>query len=209
MKKSILLISHVVLTYCIIAAQTVTIGKQVWMTKNLDVRTFRNGDPIPYAGSDDEWKKAGENRQPAWCFFYNDSANGEKYGKLYNWFAVNDSRGLAPTGYRIPTNEEWTQLTNFLGGNKDAGEKMKSKAGWKEDGNGTNSSGFSGLPGGGRNQDGSFFANNGHTGYWWTSTESEYNSRLAWYRNLNYEKNNVVGFFNRKEHGLSVRCLKK
>ena len=76
--------------------QTVTIGDQVWSTKNLDVATFRNGDSIPQAITKKEWKEARKKQQPAWCYFENDPANGEKYGKLYNWYAVNDSRGLAP-----------------------------------------------------------------------------------------------------------------
>jgi uncharacterized protein (TIGR02145 family) len=133
-------------------AQTVTIGSQVWMTKNLDVATFRNGDSIPHAKTDEEWEKAGENKQPAWCYYNNDPANGAKYGKLYNWYAVTDSRGLAPVGYHIPTSAEWTKLTDFLGGEGVAGTKMKSKSGWNDyrgkSGNGTNSSGFNGLPGG-------------------------------------------------------------
>ncbi len=110
-------------------AQTVTIGNQVWMTKNLDVSTFRNGDPIPQAKTAAEWKAADENKQPAWCYYDNDPANGAKYGKLYNWYAVNDSRGLAPAGYHIPSDVEWKQLTDFLG--SEAGKKMKSKSGWK------------------------------------------------------------------------------
>ena len=105
----------------------VTIGSQVWMTENLNVDKFRNGDPIPEAKTYEEWKKAGENKQPAWCNYKNDPANGEKYGKLYNWFAVNDPRGLAPKGCHIPSDKEWTVLTDFLGGNKVAGTKMKSR----------------------------------------------------------------------------------
>ena len=106
-------------------AQTVTIGTQVWMTKNLDVSTFRNGDPIPEAKSNEEWKKAGENKQPAWCYYNNDPANGAKYGKLYNWYAVNDPRGLAPLGYHVPTKAEFMTLYNFFPSN--IGQKVKSE----------------------------------------------------------------------------------
>jgi uncharacterized protein (TIGR02145 family) len=109
----------------IIQAQTVTIGTQVWTTKNLDVSTFRNGDVIPQASTDEAWEAAGGNKQPAWCYYDNDSANGTKYGKLYNWYAVNDPRGLAPEGYHIPTDEEWTVLIDYLGGRGIAGKKMK------------------------------------------------------------------------------------
>jgi hypothetical protein len=91
-------------------SQTVTIGTQEWMTKNLDVSTFRNGDPIPEAKTNEEWKKAGEVGQPAWCYYDNDPANGANYGKLYNWYAVNDSRGLAPEGYRIPSFIDFDKL---------------------------------------------------------------------------------------------------
>ena len=106
-------------------AQTVTIGNQTWTTKNLDVATFRNGDAIPQAKTNEEWSAAGENKQPAWCYYDNDVKNGPKYGKLYNWYAVNDARGLAPAGWHIPTDEEWTVLSTFLGGEDGAGIKMK------------------------------------------------------------------------------------
>ena len=152
MKKVSLIFILLIGFGCISYAQTITIGTQVWMTKNLDVATFRNGDPIPQAKTDEEWEKAGENQQPAWCYYDNDPANGAKYGKLYNWYAVNDSRGLAPVGYHIPSDAEWTILTDFLGGEKVAGTKMKSTDFWADyegnSGNGTNESGFSGLPGG-------------------------------------------------------------
>ena len=108
MKKVSLIFILLIGFGCISYAQTITIGTQVWMTKNLDVATFRNGDPIPQAKTDEEWEKAGENQQPAWCYYDNDPANGAKYGKLYNWYAVNDSRGLAPVGYHIPSDAEWT-----------------------------------------------------------------------------------------------------
>jgi len=112
------------------AQDDVKIGTQVWTSKNLDVSTFRNGDPIPQAKNAEEWKKAGENRQPAWCYYNNNEQNGKVYGKLYNWHAVNDSRGLAPNGYHIPSDAEWTILTDKLGGEEIAGKKMKSKQGW-------------------------------------------------------------------------------
>jgi uncharacterized protein (TIGR02145 family) len=106
-------------------AQSVTIGTQTWTTKNLDVATFRNGDAIPQAKTDEEWQAAGKNKQAAWCYYNNDPKNGTKYGKLYNWYAVNDARGLAPAGWHVPTDQEWTVLSTFLGGEESAGEKMK------------------------------------------------------------------------------------
>ena len=106
-------------------SQSVTIGTQTWTTKNLDVATFRNGDAIPQAKTDKEWQAAGDNKQPAWCYYDNDPKNGTKYGKLYNWYAVNDVRGLAPVGYHIPTDTEWTKLSDYLGGEDYAENKMK------------------------------------------------------------------------------------
>jgi uncharacterized protein (TIGR02145 family) len=187
------------------ASNEVTIGSQVWMTKNLDVATFRNGDPIPQAKTDEEWEKAGENIQPAWCYYDNDPANGAKYGKLYNWYAVNDSRGLAPVGYHVPSDAEWAELKDFLG--KDAGKKMKSTTGWDGDGNGTESSGFSGLPGGSRYGDGTFLGI-GEDGYWWSSTESSTFS--AWNRSLGYGFDDVFinYYLYNKTYGFSVRCLR-
>ena len=186
-------------------SQTVTIGAQVWMTKNLNVSTFRNGDPIPQAKTDDEWLKAGLNKQPAWCYYNNNPANGAKYGKLYNWYAVSDSRGLAPVGYHIPSDAEWTILTDYLGGEEKAGAKMKSKQGWAEDGNGTNSSGFSGLPGGYRYSNGTFH-DIGKYGDWWSSTE--FTTTNACFRDLYYDSGNVFRFSHFKGEGFSVRCLR-
>lgn len=123
MKRTILLFSLIILT-SFIKAQTVTIGKQVWTTKNLNLKTFQNGDTIYQAKSQEEWKRAEENHQAAWCYLDNDTTNGIKYGILYNWFAINDPRGLAPAGYHIPSETEWDTLRNFLGSN--CGEKMKS-----------------------------------------------------------------------------------
>jgi len=197
---SILLIGLGNITY----AQFVTIGTQVWMTKNLDVSTFRNGDPIPQAKTDAEWERAGNNRQPAWCYYDNDPANGAKYGKLYNWYAVNDSRGLAPKGWHVPTDEEWTQLTDYLGGEEVAGDKMKSKTGWSENGNGTNSSGFSGLPGGDRSS--GAFSSIGDYGVWWSSTESD--TVYPRVRLLLPLSGGVDGGGSTKESGHSVRCLR-
>ena len=186
-------------------AQTVTIGTQVWMTKNLDVDKFRNGDVIPEAKSEGEWKAYNDANEAAWCYYNNDPANGEKYGKLYNWYAVADARGLCPTGWHVPSYDEWTILTDYLGGESKAGAKMKSKTGWNEDGNGTNSSGFSGLPGGYRLNDGTF-GSIGDTGDWWGTGETYSSGRLK----LGYFSGAVDWGENMKvkEKGYSVRCLK-
>jgi uncharacterized protein (TIGR02145 family) len=183
----------------------VTIGKQVWMTENLNVDKFRNGDPIPQAKTDEEWKAAVENKQPAWCYYDNDPSNGTKYGKLYNWYTLNDSRGLAPKGYHIPTNAEWTILTDHLGGSVIAGTKMKSTIGWEDNGNDTNSSSFSGLPGGSRLNGGRFYYF-GKLGTWWSSTEGGTDS--ACYRHLQSNSGYVIRGSSNKGEGRSVRCLR-
>ena len=190
------------------SAQEIKIGTQTWATKNLDVSTFRNGDIIAEAKTDAEWEKAGDEGKPAWCYYVNDPANGKTYGKLYNWYAVIDARGLAPKGWHVPSDEEWTTLTDYLGGEEIAGIKMKSKSGWNDNdgksGGGNNSSGFAGLPGGDRYNYGSFYGI-GSYGSWWSSTESSAND--AWYRNLYYLDGNVTRYGNGKHNGFSVRCL--
>jgi len=197
------------------SSNEVTIGEQIWMSKNLNVITFRNGDTIPEAKSEKEWKMAGEEGKPAWCHYNNDSKNAEKYGKLYNWYAINDSRGLAPKGWHVPNNSEWDKLNNHLG--DDAGTKMKSKSGWNDfegrSGGGTNSSGFSGLPVGCRAFNGTFYGL-GFECSWWSSSESAADYMRGGGPigqagcNLNY----AYGFLGRnnssKEAGFSVRCLR-
>ena len=158
---------------------TVKIGNQVWMAENLNTGTFRNSEAIPQAVTTAEWIKAGKEGKPAWCYYENHPENGEKYGRLYNWFAVTDPRGLAPEGWHIASDTEWRETTDYLGGEDAAGTKLKKESGWVINGNGTNESGFSGLPGGSRNLNGNF-SNMGNIGYWWTSTEE--NEELAWYR---------------------------
>ena len=185
-------------------AQSVTIGTQTWTTLNLNIATFRNGDAIPEAKTDAEWEAAGENKQPAWCYYENDVANGIKYGKLYNWYAVNDTRVIAPSGWHVPTDEEWTVLSTFLGGVKVAGEKMKSSSGWSDNGNGYNSSGFSGLLGGFRHCYGNF-VNVGNVGHWWSA--SEYDVSFAWGLGLASNHSILGDGFSGKGFGFSVRCV--
>ncbi len=183
---------------------TVIIGTQTWALKNLDIATYRNGDPIPEVQDKTAWANL---TTGAWCYYENNTANGTSYGKLYNWYAVNDARGLAPNGFHIPTDAEWTILTNYLGGELQAGSKMKSTTGWNNNGNGTNTSGFAGLPGGFRN-DGGEFLNIGVNGCWWSSSENLTSSSWCWYRVLFYYNGNINRYSNLKPYGLSVRCLK-
>lgn len=127
MKNTITLLVFLFSILSLTYSQTVTIGTQVWMNKNLDVSTFRNGDPIPQAKTEQDWLAAKNNKQPAWCYYENKSENGAKFGKLYNWYAVNDARGLAPVGFHVPSDEEWMKLIDYLGGENLAGIKMKEK----------------------------------------------------------------------------------
>jgi uncharacterized protein (TIGR02145 family) len=204
MKKTTPLFTLLLFLASTVLSQTVKIGKQKWMTHNLDVSTFRNGDVIPEAKTEAEFKKAGDNKKPAWCYYGNDPENGKKYGKLYNWFVVNDSRGLAPAGFHIPSDAEWTKLSDNLGSMTVAGKKMKSKSEWKVDSNSTNSSGFSGLPGG-YSYNGEFYFI-GSTGKWWSSTEDY--TYYAWFRGLYDISINMTRYYSYKIDGYSVRCLK-
>lgn len=191
--------------------KSVVIGTQTWMAVNLDVTTFKNGDPIPEAKTNEEWENAGINKQPAWCYYDNDPANGAKYGKLYNWFAVNDKRGLAPVGYHIPKDEEWTILTDYIGDSE--GKKLKSTNGWKDNGNGINKSGFTALPGGVRSNKG-WFDDFGYYGYWWTSTDDVKNTcknctiTLALNRGMFFNYDVVNRGNGEMASGFSVRCIK-
>ena len=115
MKQLFLYFSILVLTQQAYSQSEVKIGKQIWMTKNLDVSTFRNGDPINELQSKEEWYAAEFNATPGWCDYENDSEYGETYGKLYNYFAVYDKRGLAPKGWHIPSDKEWSILIDYLG----------------------------------------------------------------------------------------------
>ncbi len=192
---------------------TVTIGSQEWQAENLNVDRFRNGDSILHARTDEEWRTAGERKEAAWCYYNNDAKNGKIYGKLYNWYAVNDSRGLAPKGWHIPSDEEWTTLTDYLGGEEVAGGKMKTTATvyWEAPNEGaTNESGFTGLPGGySITEEHVEFNNLGSAGGWWSSSEdNNYFDHLAWYLHLDYDNDNVYRWSSYKGNGYSVRCLR-
>jgi uncharacterized protein (TIGR02145 family) len=186
---------------------TVIIGNQEWQAENLDVDRFRNGDEIPQVQTAAEWEQAGRERRPAWCYYENDVENGKIYGKLYNWYAVNDARGLAPKGWHIPTDEEWTILTNYLGGEEVAGGIMKSYDYWVTPNNGAPSEDdFFALPGGYRYNSGGFDYIR-YRAFFWSATKYDYYK--AWYRGL-YDGGSYVGRFNDDYNsvGASVRCLR-
>ncbi len=190
---------------------TVTIGTQVWMVENLKVTRYRNGDLIPYVSDNKSWN---ELTSDACCNYDNDSSNASTYGRLYNWYAVNDSRKLAPTGWHVPSDKEWAALEAYLGANNIAGGKMKEKgtAHWVSPNPVAETNcGFKGLPGGIRtsydNHPG-VFAYIGQIGAFWSSTnrsESE-----AWMRFLtSYDKVLSSGELpTYKIFGYSVRCIK-
>ena len=184
---------------------TIVIGTQQWMEKNLDVVTYRNGDIIPQVTDATAWAGL---TTGAWCYYNNDLENGAIYGKLYNWFAVNDSRGLAPKGWHVATDVEWTILTDKLGGASVAGGKMKSvgTTRWTtSDTSATNESGFTGLPGGSRNYSGTFNGV-GNYGFWWSSAQN--GTTYAWYRVLVYSNGGASLSYDYKKDGFSVRCLR-
>ncbi|MBN2008384.1 fibrobacter succinogenes major paralogous domain-containing protein [candidate division KSB1 bacterium] len=186
----------------------INIGNQVWMKENLNVSRFRNGDPIPEAKTIDEWLKAGKDGKPAWCFFENKPVNGDKYGKLYNWHAVNDSRQLAPEGWHVPTNDEWQILIDYYGGRELAGGPMKETGTkyWKFPNTGaTNDHGFSALPGGHRDNTGHFY-NLGHYATFWTATKC--NQIAAWKRHLSHGDTKVYIDCFDMTAGFSIRCIR-
>jgi len=199
MKKLVLLVFF--FASCNFFSQTesiksVKIGNQTWMIKNLNVCIFRNGDTIPEAKTNEEWQKAAEERKPVWCFYNNDSKNGAKYGKLYNWYAVNDNRGLAPEGWHLPTESDWMVLSNYLG--VSAGKKMKSISGWKDNQGKTGNGGF-------RESKGNF-SPTGISAIFWSKSELNIANAFAFGFSYYYDELGKNDYS--KGEGFSVRCIK-
>jgi uncharacterized protein (TIGR02145 family) len=188
------------------SAPEVTICTQRWMVKNLDVDKYRNGDPIPKVTDPAAWAAL---TTGAYCYYNNDSATyAASYGKLFNWYAVNDPRGLAPAGWHIPSDAEWSTIETCLGGATVAGGPMKETGTthWAIPNSGaTNTSGFTGLPGGYRYNIGTFNDVN-NIGDWWSSTE--YSTTNAWQRYLYNVDGATHRIGNNKKDGFSVRCLR-
>lgn len=192
---------------------SVIIGTQEWMKENLNVSKYSDGTPIPQVTDPTQWENM---TTGAWCYYNNNSTNGTTYGKLYNWYAVagihdtdpnTPNKILAPTGWHVPTNTEWTILTEFLGGQTISGGKMKSTGTtlWQSPNTGaTKSSGFTGLPGGSRGSNGIFYSN-GNNGVWWSlfSNESIFNLSLNYITNAAIITHN----FNSYKLGYSVRYI--
>ena len=183
---------------------SVTIGTQEWMTENLRTSKYSDGTSIPNITDNTAWSNLST---AAWSYYNNSGSNDATYGKLYNWYAVNTSK-LCPTGWHVPTDAEWTVLTDYLtadGHSGSEGSALKSTSGWNSGGNGTDDYGFLGLPGGYRSLNGSFL-NIGNNGHWWSS--SQFNTSDAWSRNLLNYYDSVNSYNYYKDYGFSVRCLR-
>lgn len=184
---------------------SVIIGTQVWLKENLKTTSYKDGTAIPLVTDNSEW--AGLNA-PAYCWYENDGASNKNvYGALYNWYTVN-TRQLCPTGWHVPSDAEWTILSDFLGGISIAGGKLKETGvtDWESPNTGaTNEAGFSALPGGFRDIFGSF-SSIGLYFIGWSSTG--YDSQNAYYRNISFDRNSVLRLSIPKEAGFSVRCVR-
>lgn len=188
--------------------KTATIDHLEWMAGNLDVSVFRNGDAIPQAMTCAEWQEAGQNGEPAWCYYENDATNGKSYGKLYNWFAVNDPRSLAPEGWHVASFAEWKSLLAHYGSDDLAGGPLKETGTkhWKSPNTGAaDKDGFSALPGGYRDGKG-LFTRLGYYATFWTSTACGRHN--AWGRHMSRGDAKVYHNCIGKEMGFSVRCVR-
>ena len=184
--------------------QTVTIGTQVWMAENLRTTRFNNGTPIPLVTGHAEWSRL---TGPGYSWFQNDSLSfGKTFGAIYNWHTVNTGK-LCPTGWRVATDADWTTLTNYLGGHRDAGGKLKpSDQTTTPDGETVGNTGFNAQLAGMRGGHGSFIYF-GNYGKWWTSTR--YDREFAWFRDASATDNIIGRNYERKHFGFSVRCIKR
>jgi uncharacterized protein (TIGR02145 family) len=194
--------------------KTLTIGKQVWMAENLETTRFSDGISIPWVKDNMEWQQS---TGPAYTWYANDPAMKDAYGALYNWHTISSGR-LCPAGWHVPSNKEWSELTDFLGGTNMPGTpiqmdgELKSTRTepqdhprWDKPNNGaTNITGFTAHPAGSRNFAG-FFLGLGQFGFWWTST-SQYGQ--SWYRGMRYDNSDVFRATGNLNNGYSVRCVK-
>ena len=198
--------------------KTVNIGQQLWTASNMKVTHYRNGDEILKV-KDNVSFKCEELSTGALCAYNNDERNVENYGYLYNWYTVVDSRKIAPEGWHVPTEADWRKLEMHLGmsiklldqiydrATTNEGDKLKSTEGWHEDGNGTNESGFSALPGGGRISENKF-ADLGIRATFWSATEYDEDTTNAWFRMLLSKSMAVVRGAIIKHVGFSLRVVR-
>ena len=189
---------------------TIKISGQEWMTENLNVSHFRNGHVIKEAKSEQEWIKAGGAGYPAWCQYANDSAGSNISGKLYNWYACSDQRGICPEGWQVSTSADWEQLITNIGGYKKAGKILKSNKGWASHGKGNNKSHFAGFPVGKRNGQNGLFSSHDSIASWWTTDVVYKDPPLDYgisYFTTMYGPEMIKGE-EHKGNGLSVRCVR-
>ena len=191
--------------------QTITIRGQEWMAENLKTTRYKDGTPIEFPDADDSaWEN---NTTGAYCWHSNDIENKDTYGALYNWPAVKNPGGLCPDGWHVPEDAEWETVVQHLGGETNAGGRLKSTRTdpdlhprFNSPNNGaTNSSGFSGLPGGLRRSNGTF-REIGVYGAWWTATDGGVGD--SWHRSIFHLDTTVYHFIYGKGSGMSVRCVK-
>ena len=196
--------------------ETVQIGEKCWFAENLRSENYENGEAIPVGLNDNLWVSTSSG---AVAVYEENPSNVEVYGRLYNWFAVDDARGLCPSGWNVPTDGEWITMEVFLGMSEaeangtswrgtDQGTQMKKAEGWFDGGNGTNSSGLSGLPGGHRHDNDGNFLFAGNKGYWWSSTRESDSSDFAWGRLLASEETRSHRIKDKLNYGFSIRCIK-
>jgi uncharacterized protein (TIGR02145 family) len=168
------------------------------MARNYNGATFNNGDSIPHAKSAEEWERAGREGKPAWCFYKNDESIGGKYGRVYNWYAINDTRGFSPEGWHVPTNDEWIALEEFIG-TAEAGERLKCSS--------DTASHFCALLGGYRSKEGAFSGIEEFT-YMASSSERDQQANDAWGRGIHKANNSIMRCGLYKAHGTYVRLVK-
>lgn len=186
----------------------VKIGNQIWSDKNLNVSEFNDGTKILEVKTNEEWLKALENKTPAWCYYDNNINNGEKYGKLYNWYAIKNKKNLAPIGWHIPNSNEWNTLLKHLGGSISASPKLKSITGWNESYNGNNLSGFNGLPSGGFYYGGRFGSLGVSASFWVKDNEQFIQENGVNILLLAYDDSMSGLNLTNEDFGFSVRCIK-
>lgn len=186
-------------------ASVVKVSGKVWLGKNLNVDHFSNGDVIPEISGNKEWEEAGKSGKPAWCYYNNDPQNGVAFGKLYNWHAVKDPRGLCPSGWHVPSDKEWNEFVLAQGDENQLGIRLKSREGWKDDGNGNNETGMNVLPAGLRYINGPFL-DLGMNSFWWSSSAGS--SLIGWGRSVSYKQTKLLSIDGDKGSGFSVRCVK-
>jgi uncharacterized protein (TIGR02145 family) len=187
--------------------KTVRIGDQIWMAENLRTAKYADSTNIPQVTDGTAWISL---ITGAFCWYNNDSNFDVPQGKLYNWYAVTDERGLCPTGWRVPTDTDFVELVDFLGGSNVAGSKLKElgTSHWTApNADATNESGFTAIPTGGRNQLGDFFPFFGYNASFWSA--EPYDTTKSWYLTLSYNSAGTILSTRQKVMGHAVRCIKE